>query len=298
VAALRERNSVAVGGTASWGEPTPNIADYEVQRRVINGVACECVVANGDLPPHGVILYFHGGGYLRGEPHEFRGVTVPLAKVTTTRVVVPSYRLAPENPFPAAYEDALAVYVGLVEQDGVSPSEIVVAGDSAGGGIAAALLVGARDGGLPMPACAVLHCPYADLAAASPSLRDPHRETPGLPRSRVDWLRDTYLAAGNPDPYDIRHSPVYADLTGLPPLLIQVAGRDLYHDDGVRLAANGRARGVNVTYSDFPDSEHVWILKATDPDDPAAVRAIAQAAEFIAEHAGVGATDVSAGSRD
>ena len=210
--------------------------------------------------PRLVVLYLHGGGYSSGLAAWTRRGTARLALGLGARVVAPDYRLAPRFPFPAAHEDVLAVYLHLVNEAGYPPDRVAVAGDSAGGALTVSLMADARDAGLPMPACGMLNSLWADLALNTPSLDDPVRNGFDIRREMVELLSATLLSTGGIDPYDPRHSPVYRDLHGLPPLLIQAAGRDVCHDDSVRLAASARAAGVDVTITEYPDAEHIWIL--------------------------------------
>jgi acetyl esterase/lipase len=207
-----------------------------------------------------VIIYLHGGGYSSGCAKWARRATARLALGTGGRVVAPDYRLAPRFPFPAAHEDVLALYQHLIGPGGVAPRRVAVAGDSAGGALTVSLLADARDLGIPLPACGMLNSLWGDIALNTPSLDDPVRNRYDIRRGLVEYLSRTFLSTGGIDPYDPRHSPVYRDLTGLPPLLIQAAGRDVCHDDSVRLAATARAAGVAVTISEYPDVEHIWIL--------------------------------------
>jgi acetyl esterase/lipase len=175
-------------------------------------------------------------------------------------VVAPDYRLAPRFPFPAAHEDVLAVYRHLIGPGGVAPGRIAVAGDSAGGSLSVSLAADARDLGIPMPACLITNSLWADIALNTPSLDDPLRNQFDIRRGLVERLSATLLSTGGIDPYDARHSPVYRDLRGLSPILVQAAGRDICHDDSVRLAANARAAGVDGTITEYADVEHIWIL--------------------------------------
>ncbi|MGI9324566.1 MAG: alpha/beta hydrolase [Pseudomonadales bacterium] len=213
-------------------------------------------VSNADL----VLLYLHGGGYSNGLAAWARRGTARLASGLGCSIVTPDYRLAPRFPFPAAHEDVLAVYQHLIGPGGYQPHRVAVAGDSAGGALTVSLCADARDLGLPMPGCGMLNSLWADLAMNTPSLDDPVRNGFDIRREVVVMLCDTLLGTGGVDPMDPRHSPVYRDLTGLPPLLIQAAGRDVCHDDSVRLAASARAAGVSVTMTEYPDAEHIWIL--------------------------------------
>jgi acetyl esterase/lipase len=206
------------------------------------------------------VLYLHGGGYSAGLAAWARRGTARLALGLGARVVAPDYRLAPRFPFPAAHEDVLAVYQHLIGPGGYAPNRVAVAGDSAGGALTVSLCADARDLGIPLPACGMLNSVWADIAMNTPSLDDPIRNGFDIRREVVVQLCDTLLSTGGIDPMDGRHSPVYRDLAGLPPLLIQAAGRDICHDDSVRLAASARASGVSVTITEYPDAEHIWIL--------------------------------------
>lgn len=212
--------------------------------------------ANTDL----VVLYLHGGGYSNGLAAWARRATARLALGLDCRVVTPEYRLAPRFAFPAAHEDVLAVYQNLIGPSGYRPERVAVAGDSAGGALSVSLCADARDLGIPMPACAMLNSLWADIAMNTPSLDDPVRNSFDVRREIVEGLSATLLSSGNVDPMDPRHSPVYRNLAGLPPLLIQAAGRDVLHDDSIRLAASARKDGVSVKITEYPNAEHIWIL--------------------------------------
>ncbi|MFU8814466.1 MAG: alpha/beta hydrolase [Pseudomonadales bacterium] len=274
---------------------TEELGTGEPGRVPVEWTTPEAGVAAPDL----VVLYFHGGGYSNGLAKWARRATARLALNLGCRVAAPDYRLAPQFPFPAAHEDALAVYRDLIGPRGYSPQRVVVAGDSAGGALAVSLMADARDAGMPLPACGMLNSLWADIALNTPSLDDPVRNRYDIRRSMVEGLSATLLSTGGVDPYDPRHSPVYRDLRGLPPLLIQAAGRDVCHDDSVRLAANARAAGVTVKITEYADVEHIWILNGTHriryPDDqvvwvdvgeepPEAVTAVEEMCGFVREH--------------
>jgi acetyl esterase/lipase len=226
-------------------------------------------------------LYFHGGAYLAGRPVHFRNSTVGLSRAAGVRVLVPEYRLAPEHPFPAAHDDALAVYRRLVTDEDADPAALMVVGDSAGAAIAVSVVAAALVAGLPRPACIVANSPYADLAGASPSLDDPRRAGT---RELIDWLRYTYLSSNDADPKDRRHSPVYGDLTGLPPLLVQAGWLDNLFDDAVRLAAQARSCGVETTFTEYSESGHIWIVYRNADADPEAARAFVEMGDFGRRH--------------
>jgi acetyl esterase/lipase len=267
------------------------------------GVPVEWTVPQaGVSAPDRVILYFHGGGYSSGLAKWARRATARLALNLGCRVAAPDYRLAPRFPFPAAHEDALAVYRELIGRRGYAPQQVAVAGDSAGGALTVSLMADARDQGLPLPACGLLNSLWADIAMNTPSLDDPFRNGFDIRRSVVEGLSATLLSTGGVDPYDPRHSPVYGDLHGLPPLLIQAAGRDVCHDDSIRLAASARAAGVTVQITEYPNAEHIWILNGTHriqypegqltwvdvgEEPPEAITAIEEMCAFVRTHAGV-----------
>jgi acetyl esterase/lipase len=221
------------------------------------------IPAGGVSAPDRVILYLHGGGYSNGLAKWARRATARLALGLGCRVAAADYRLAPRFPFPAAHEDVLAAYRHLIGPGGYSPARVALAGDSAGGALVVSLMADARDNGLPLPACGILNSLWADIALNTPSLDDPVRNGFDIRRSMVEGLSATLLSTGGVDPRDPRHSPVYRDLRGLSPLLLQAAGRDVCHDDSVRLAANARADGVEVRLTEYADVEHIWILNGT-----------------------------------
>jgi epsilon-lactone hydrolase len=274
------------------------------RRDELGGVPVEWTeAAGGPTDPGFVVLYLHGGGYSSGLATWARRAAARLALGLGCRVVAPDYRLAPRFPFPAAHEDVLAVYRHLIGPGGVDPRRIAVAGDSAGGALTVSLLADCRDAGIPVPACGITNSLWADIALNTPSLDDPVRNRYDVRRELVEYLSATFLSPGGIDPYDGRHSPVYRDLTGLPPLLVQAAGRDACHDDSVRLAASARAAGVDVTVTEYPDAEHIWILNGpwrmayTGPvaaggvhwvdsgeESPDAAPAVAEMCAFISAH--------------
>jgi monoterpene epsilon-lactone hydrolase len=231
----------------------------------------------GDPTPGGrVLLYLHGGGYVSGSPATHRSLMARLGQAAHARVFAPDYRLAPEFPYPTAVEDAWAAYWWLLAQ-GIPPGRIVVAGDSAGGGLTVALMLALRDANMPLPAGGVCLSPWFDLALTAPSL-----ET----NCQSDYLNDAILHAaaamylGDRDLRNPLASPLYADLRGLPPLLIQVGGAEMLLDDGRRFAARARAAGVDVTLEEYPGMVHVWHF--TYLVEPRARQAVRAVGEFIA----------------
>lgn len=230
------------------------------------------------LHPMGTILYLHGGAYVAGSAATHRRWVANLTWGARTTTVVPNYRLAPQHRFPAALDDAFAVYRSLVES-GADAGRLFVSGDSAGGGLAAALLLKLRDEGIALPAGAILFSPYTDLAHTGASLRE-NAATDYLPLGEVR-ANTEYL--GDHDPHDPYASPLYGDFTGIPPLLIFAGGREMIRDDSTRLAAVAEGDGVKVDLEIAPDMYHVWT--ALLPNHPETLRAIARSAEFVAAQA-------------
>jgi acetyl esterase/lipase len=206
-----------------------------------------------------VLLYLHGGAFAVGSGWAYRSLWGSLARAARATGLAVDYRMAPEDAFPAAVDDAVAAYRSLVEQD-VSPARIAVVGDSAGGGLVVSMLVAARDAGLPLPATAVAISPWADLACAGRSMIDKADEDLSLDADELRTLAARYLGGANAG--DPLASPINADLTGLPPLLIQVGTAELLLDDAVRLAGQAANDGVRVRLDVIPGMPHVWHLFA------------------------------------
>jgi acetyl esterase/lipase len=221
----------------------------------------------------GTLLYLHGGGYFACSPETHRPITGGFAR-SGLDVFAPAYRLAPEHPFPAAIDDAVAVYRGLLAS-GIPASGITVAGDSAGGGLAMALLLSLRDAGDELPAAAVLFSPWTDLAGTGASLQSNSERDAMFAGEGMDRAVAPYLAGQDP-----RHplaSPLYAELGRLPPLLIHVGTYEVLLDDSARLADRARAAGTAVTLRTWPVVPHVWQLFPI----PEAAQSMTSAASFL-----------------
>lgn len=206
--------------------------------------------------PAQVILYLHGGGYVCGKPRTYFNFCGRLAHELNAEVVLPVYRLAPEHPFPAAVEDAVATYEMLL-QKGWRGDQISLAGDSAGGGLALGTLLALRDQGRPLPRCAVLLSPFADVRAVAPSIAANDASDWMLSRRMLETGRHLYART----PQDAQHpyaSPALGDYTGLPPLFITVCEQECLRDDAYAVEARARAAGVPVTLLARPDLLHVW----------------------------------------
>jgi acetyl esterase/lipase len=223
----------------------------------------------------GTLLYLHGGAYLFGSIDEYLDHVARIACVARVRAVAIDYRLAPEHPFPAALDDAVAGYRALLSS-GVAPGKLFVAGDSAGGGLATSLLVALRDAGVALPARAVLIGPWVDMAARDGSIASNERFDVFSQEMIVRWTRDVLAGA---DPTDPRASPARADLHGLPPMLVQVGGVEMLHDQVVDFAARARAAGVDVTLHVWDECIHDWPVYAAVL--PAGRRAVEEIGAFV-----------------
>ncbi|HET6987450.1 MAG TPA: alpha/beta hydrolase [Kribbella sp.] len=246
--------------------------DVTLTDRTLGGVpALDVQVdgANGD----GVILYLHGGAYVIGSARTGANLAAPLSRRSGVPAVSLQYRLAPEHPFPAGVDDALAAYRELVE----SGRSVVIVGDSAGGGLALATLLAARRGGLPQPVGAVLFSPWTDLTLSGMSMDARGDYDPLFDRERMAESAGFYLAGQ--DPRDELASPLFADLTGLPPLLIQVGSAEVLLDDSLRLAVRAAEQEVDVSLDVVAGAPHVYQLFAGML--PEADEALDRASAFI-----------------
>jgi acetyl esterase/lipase len=224
----------------------------------------------------GVTFYIHGSGYSKGSPASHRQLVARIVTETGWQAFVLDYRLAPEHRFPAAHDDALTAYRSLLQK--ADPNAIAVVGDSAGGGLALAMLIAARDEGLPMPAVAATLSAWTDLAVSGRPR--PDVDDPLVTADMLKVAADIYLDGA--DPHDPYASPLYGDLTGLPPLLMQVGGREIMIEDTERLANRASAAGVSARTSVYPGMSHVFQLNA--PDGPDAARATTELAQFLKAH--------------
>jgi acetyl esterase/lipase len=223
------------------------------------------------------ILYLHGGGYLAGSPATHRRFISRLTWTTRAATFAPDYRLAPQHRFPAAVDDAEAAYVGLLES-GVDPGKLIVAGDSAGGGLACALLQRVRSSGYPQPAGVVVFSPYTDLEHTAPSIKE-NAATDYLPLGPI-MANVFYL--GDADPRHPEASPMYGDYAGVAPMLVFAGGREMILDDARRLVEKAKKDGAVVTLIVENDMFHVW--PALLPNHDATRRTMTAVAEFVRVH--------------
>jgi len=235
-------------------------------------------VRTPDPDPAAVILYFHGGAYALGSAPDSVGLAADVSRRAHAKTISVDYRLAPEHPFPAAVDDALAAYGALLEE-GVSAASIAFVGESAGGGLVAAALLAIKDNGLPQPSCAAVFSPWADLTVSGASAGADGKAAldPALTPEALRTRARDYL--GDRDPATPLASPVFADLTGLPPLLIQVGSHEILLDDAVRLAARAGADDVPVELQIWPEVPHVFQSFAALLDE--ADQALNAAAAFL-----------------
>ncbi len=224
-------------------------------------------------------VYFHGGGYVYTRATDALGAIAALAKRCELRAVAPEYRRAPESPFPAAVDDAVAVYRALLAE-GVPNTDIVMAGDSAGGGLALACIIASRRAGLPVPAAGIVFSLWTDLAVEG--LSADTADDPVVNGAGLRMMADVYLDGADP-----RHplaSPLYAtddELAALPALLVQVGTRESLLDDSRRFVARATAAGAHVTYIEHPDVVHMWMVMA--PELPESCQAFDAAAQFLSD---------------
>jgi acetyl esterase/lipase len=253
----------------------PVAPDVQQSPVEIGGVAGVEVTIEGNQAEN-VILYFHGGVYVIG----YAAATVPLVgdlvRRTGTKAITLEYRLAPEHPYPAAVEDARAAYVGLLAQ-GIAPGQIALAGESAGAGLAVALLLALREAGVPLPSCGYLMSPYVDLTLSGETLTAKREADPLLTPDGLRARVPDYV--GGADAAEPLISPIFADLSGLPPLLIQVGSHEVLLSDALRLAARAAVSDVPVTLDVTPGVPHVFQAYAALLDEAGA--ALDRASDFV-----------------
>jgi len=251
--ALRPAEGLWPGGEQVWAEP----------RRADSGP---------------VLLYLHGGGFIACSPETHRSLVGALVQRLGGEAWVPAYRLAPEHRHADALDDALNAYRMLIESRGVLPSRVVVAGDSAGGGLALSLVLALRDAGLPRPAAVVAFCPWADLSASGASLEENSARCSMFAADTI--RRAAQLVVGSADARDPLLSPVFGDYRDFPPLLLHASTHEVLRDDAVRVAERARAAGVPVQLRLWPRVPHVWqFMSAVLPE---AQQSVSEAVQFMA----------------
>ena len=257
-------------------QPLPG--DVNVTAATLGGVPTAEITIDG-IEPRCVVLYFHGGVYVMSDAFLAAGLASQVGRRTQAKVISVDYRLAPEHPYPAAVDDAFAAYDALLN-NGIAPSDIAFAGDSAGGGLAIATLVNARDHGLPLPAAAFVMSPYADLTLAGTTMETKRDVDPLLSREALQARIPDYTAGQDPA-LDLI-SPIFADLSGLPPLIIQAGSHEVLLDDAVRLARQAATADVEVTLDITPGVPHVFQAYSPILDEAAA--ALDRAGQLLSAH--------------
>ena len=257
-------------------QPLP--AEVTVTTSALGGVPTAEITVDGIEPRH-VVLYFHGGVYVMGDAALAADLASQVGRRTQAKVISVDYGLGPEHPYPAAVDDALTAYEALLDS-GTDPSDIAFAGESAGGGLAVATMVNARDHGLPLPAAAFVMSPYADLTLAGATMETKREVDPLMSLERLRARVPDYVSGQDADLGLI--SPIFADLSGLPPLIIQVGSHEVLLDDAVRLAGRAAADDVEVTLEVTPGVPHVFQAYYPILDEAAA--ALDRAGQLLSAH--------------
>jgi epsilon-lactone hydrolase len=260
------------------GDSTPLAPDIKKEKVSAGGIDGEWISAPNSSADRAV-LYVHGGGYVIGSVNTHRDLLARIARASGARVLGINYRLAPEHPFPAAVEDSVAAYRWMLAE-GLKPSRIAVAGDSAGGGLTVATLIAIRDAKLPTPGAGVCISPWVDMEGIGETMKTRAAVDPVVQREGLLGMAAAYL--GGQNPRSPLAAPLYADLKGLPPLLIQVGDAETLLDDSIRLNDRAKAAGVSTKLEVWPEMIHVWQLFASFlPEGQQAIEGIGS---FLKEH--------------
>ncbi|MFX0080698.1 MAG: alpha/beta hydrolase [Candidatus Hodarchaeota archaeon] len=229
--------------------------DVKIEEVDINGVPAVWI-STPEAAEECVVLYFHGGGYVLGSINTHKEFGSRLSRTSNSRVLLIDYRRAPENPYPAALEDAVAVYKWLIDNEGIEPQNIIIGGESAGGGLTLATLLKLRDTGIALPAAALVLSAWADLDMTGDTIRSKAKLDPLANTSDLFFLASLYI--GDDDPKNPYISPMYADLKGLPPMLIQVGEAEILLSDSTRIAEKAKAAGVDVILDIWDGMIHMF----------------------------------------
>jgi monoterpene epsilon-lactone hydrolase len=265
----------------SWDRLFSDVKNFAPVKKTnvsAGGVDAEWLVGPGARDDYAVI-YLHGGGYVLGSVNSHRDMIARLSAASGARALALNYRLAPEHPFPAAVDDAVSAYKYVLAQ-GISPGRIAIAGDSAGGGLTAATLLAIRDQKLPLPAAGVLLSPWVDMEGIGESMNGGVSDDPMVGKHLIGAMATPYLNGA--DPRTPLAAPLYADLRGLPPLLIQVGRREALLDDTTRLAHRARKAGIDVTLEVWTGMIHVWQIFASELEEGR--EAVDRIGEYLRKH--------------
>ena len=261
------------------GTVWPIADDVKLTAVDVNGIPGEYSIAP-DSDASRVLVFFHGGGYCSGSIESHRRLVTEAGRAARMRTLGVAYRLAPEHPFPAAYDDALTTWRFLRNQ-GIAAAHVAIGGDSAGAGLTVALISRLRDGHEEIPACAWLVSPWTDLTMSGSTLVSKAAVDPLIHKEYLNELADAYLPAGM-ERKDPRVSPLYADLRNFPPMLIQIGSNETLLDDATRLAARAGAADVAVALEIWPHMIHAWPLWNAHLEDGR--RALTNAGSFVMRH--------------
>ena len=273
---IKKRVEESRAGLEELSRLAPLFKDAKLENIDAGGVPAAWMITPG-VTKDRAILYLHGGGYIEGSITSHQDLAHRISKASETRVLILDYRLAPEHPFPAALEDSISAYEWLINSEGYNPKNLIIAGDSAGGGLNIATLVKLRDQGVPLPAAGVCLSPWTDLALTGESIKLKRHEDPFV--SPDGLMFDAKLYLGKTDPKNPFASPLYANFKGLPPLCIQFGSAEVLLDDASRLAKRAEEAGVEVQLDIWEDMIHVFQAFAVMA--PEGIEGINKIGEFI-----------------
>jgi acetyl esterase/lipase len=276
---IKERVQKSRDGLEDLAKMVKVPKDVKVEPINADGVPAEWVSAPEAIETN-VILYLHGGGYVSGSINSHRELVSRISRTSKARVLIINYRLAPEHPFPAAVEDSTKAYKWLIEKQNINPEKIIIAGDSAGGGLTFTTLLNLRDNEIPLPAAAVGLSPWTDLGITGETYRTKRKEDVMVSYDGI--IFDALLYLEETDYRNPLASPLYGNLQGLPPILILVGTAELLLDDSKRFAERAKEAGVDITLDIWDDMPHVFpAFAAFAPEGQDAIEKIG---EFIRKH--------------
>ena len=252
---IKKRVEEGRAGIVELARLAPLYKDSKLENVDAGGVPAAWIITP-DVAKDRAILYLHGGGYVQGSITSHQDLAQRISIASKTKLLILDYRLAPEHPFPAALEDSVRAYEWLINNEGYDPKDLIIAGDSAGGGLTLATLVKLRDQEVQLPAAAVCLSPWTDLALTGDSIKLKLHEDPFISPDKLMFSSILYL--GKIDPKNPFASPLYADFKGLPPLCIQVGSAEILLDDATRLAKRAKEAGVEVQLDIWEDMIHVF----------------------------------------
>ena len=253
--------------------------DVKFEKVDISGITA-LWISTPEVVEENVVLYLHGGGYVQGSINSHKEFGSRISRVSNSRVLLLDYRRAPENPYPAALDDAVAAYKWLIDDEGINPKKVIIGGESAGGGLTIATLLKLRDTDITLPAAAIILSPWTDLDMTGDSIRTKAKVDPLVSASDLFFLASLYI--GDDEPKNPYISPLYADLKGLPPMLIQVGSAEILLNDSTRIAEKAKNAGVDVRLDIWEDMIHMFQLFASWA--PEGQKANEKIGEFIQKH--------------